>query len=173
MRPLTTSLFAIFLSLPAAADTYWPGPTDVVTPHATGLHLTSADGTSRDGMPFGSSFHSTMHTLVAIFGHDVSVAFPQDCGEGPLVSVTIPGQIGLMFQEDRLAGWNLTDGDALRTLTGLRVGSPGAALSLEGEVTYYESGIGTEFGAGALFGLMSEDGSTVQGIWSGAACIFR
>lgn len=173
MRSVAALLTVLALAQPALADTYWPGPGDIVTPHATGLNLSSADGTSREGMPFGSPFHGTMHTLVSIFGHDVSVAFPQECGEGPLVSVHIPGQINLMYQEDRLAGWMLIDDSALRTTTGLGVGSPRAALAAEGAVDFYESGIGTEFGAGDLFGLISEDGASVQGIWSGATCIFR
>ncbi|WP_341862270.1 hypothetical protein [Gymnodinialimonas sp. 57CJ19] len=175
MRP---SISAFFLALtlinaPAMADVYWPGPGDVVTPHATGLFLNSADGTPREGMPFGSSFHATMHTLVPIYGHDVSVGFPQECGEGPMVSVSIPGQINLMFQDDRLTGWMLIDDSTLRTATGLGVGSPQEALSAEGPVSFFETGIGTEFGAGDLFGLMAEDGRTVAGIWSGATCIFR
>lgn len=173
MRILPALLAATILSSPALADTYWPGPGDIVTPHATGLHLNSADGTSRDGLPFGTPFHTTMHTLVAIFGHEVAVGFPQECGEGPLVSAAFQGQIGLMFQEDRLAGWILIDDDALSTATGLHVGSPRSALVAEGPISYFDSGIGTEFGAGDLFGLMSEAGDAVQGIWSGATCIFR
>lgn len=173
MRAFAPFALIVALAQPAMADTYWPGPGDIVTPDATGLHLSSADGTARDGMPFGSSFHSTMHTLVAIYGHDVSVGFPQECGEGPMVSVSIPGQIDLMFQDDRLAGWMLIDDGALRTPTGLGVGSPRGALAIEGAVSFYETGIGTEFGAGDLFGLLSEGGEAVRAVWSGAACIFR
>lgn len=161
MRSVAALLTFLALACPVLADTYWPGPGDIVTPHASGLHLSSADGTARDGMPFGSSFHATMHTLVAILGHDVSVAFPQECGEGPLVSVHIPGQINLMFQADRLAGWMLIDDSSLRIGSGLGVGSPRAALAAEGAVDYFESGIGTEFGAGDLFGLIADDGESV------------
>lgn len=173
MRIILASLTWSLFSVAAVADTYWPGPGDVVTPYATGLHLSEADGTARDGMPFGTSFHTTMHTLVPIFGHDVTVGFPQECGEGPLVSVHFPDQINLMFQDDRLAGWMLIDDSSLTTVTGLTVGSPASALTQEGTVSFYDSGIGTEFGAGDLFGLMSEDGTSVQGVWSGATCIFR
>ncbi|ABD56279.1 hypothetical protein [Jannaschia sp. CCS1] len=173
MRFLITLLAAATLTAPAQADTHWPGPGDIVTPHATGLHLSSADGTSREGMPFGSPFQAIMHTLVSIFGHEVSVGFPQDCGEGPMVSVDIPGQINLMFQDDRLAGWMLIDESALRTTMGLAVGSARADLAMEGAVNFFETGIGTEFSAGPLFGLLSDDSETVQGIWSGATCIFR
>lgn len=173
MRIILASFVLPLLAVPSVADTYWPGPGDIVTPYATGLHLSDGDGTARDGMPFGSSFHTTMHTLVPIFGHDVSVGFPQECGEGPLVSVHFPNQINLMFQEDRLVGWMLIDDSTLTTSTGLTVGSPVAALAQEGAVSFYDSGIGTEFGAGELFGFMSEDGTRVQGVWSGATCIFR
>lgn len=173
MRILSALTLIAAMASAASADTYWPSPTDVVTAHATGLHVTSADGTARDGLPFGQSFSATMHTLVQIFGHDVSIGFPQECGEGPMVSAGFPGQINLMFQDDRLAGWMLIDDSTVRTTTGLSVGSPRAALAGEGPVSLYESGIGTEFGAGDLFGLLSETGATVQGVWAGATCIFR
>lgn len=168
---LATTL--VTLAAPAWANNHWPRPDDIVTPHATGLHLSRADGTAQTGLPFGSPFQSTMHTLVSIMGHDVSVGFPQECGEGPMVSVHIPGQIDLMFQEDHLAGWMLINDGTLRTTTGLGIGSPREALAAEGSVGFFESGIGTEFAAGDLFGLMSEDGSSVQAVWSGATCIFR
>lgn len=173
MRTLIPLALAISVTSPAIADTYWPNPTDIVTAHSTGLHVRSADGTTRDGLPFGAPFHSTMHTLVQILGYDVSIGFPQECGEGPLVSVGFPGQINLMFQDDRLAGWMLIDDSTLGTATGLNVGSPRAALAAEGPVSFFASGIGTEFEAGDIFGLMSENEGSVQGIWSGATCIFR
>ncbi|GAB5448278.1 hypothetical protein [Gymnodinialimonas sp.] len=173
MRILSTILVLAAMAQAALADTYWPGPDDIVTPHATGLHLTSADGTLREGLPFGTPFHTTMHTLVAIFGHDLTVAFPQECGAGPLVSVHVPGRINLVFQEDQLAGWMMIGDSSLRTGSGLGIGSPRAALATEGAVEFYDGSIGTEFGAGDLFGLLSEDGARVLGIWSGATCIFR
>lgn len=170
--PIAFALIAA-LALPAHADSYRPGTGDIVAPDARGLALTNPDDTARDHMPFGTPFHVTMHTLVSIFGHDVSVGFPQECGEGPLVSVRIPGQIDLMFQNDLLAGWMLINDAALRTPSGLGVGSPRAALTGEGSVDFVDSGIGTEFSAGELFGLMSEDGMTLQAIWLGTTCIFR
>lgn len=173
MRILSALTLIAAMASTASADTHWPTPTDVVTAHSGGLNVTSADGTSRDSLLFGGPFHTAMHTLVQIFGHDVGIGFPQECGEGPLVSVSFPGQINLMFQEDRLAGWMLIGDSTVRTTTGLSVGSPRAALAGEGPVSFYESGIGTEFGAGDLFGLLSETGADVQGVWSGATCIFR
>lgn len=173
MRIIVTLALSLLLGAPALANGHWPRTDDVVTAHATGFHVSRADGTPQDGLPFGSPFHSTMHRLVSILGHDVSVGFPQECGEGPLVSVTIADQIHLMFQEDRLAGWSLVSESGVRTTSGLSINSPRAALNAEGSVEFFETGIGTEFGAGDLFGYISEDGSSVQGVWSGAACIFR
>jgi hypothetical protein len=173
MRALALSVLLCATASPATADQYWPGPDDIVAADASGLTLTSSDGTARAGMPFGSPFHSTMHTLVSVYGHEVTVGFPQECGEGPLVSVTIPGQISLMFNQDRLSGWMLINDATLRTTSGLGVGSPSAALAAEGSVEYFETGIGTEFSAGDLFGLMSEDRATLQAVWLGDSCIFR
>lgn len=170
---VTAALATSTLVSPAAANGHWPGPNDTITAHATGLFHTSPDGASRVGMPFGSPFHSTMHTLVAVFGPDVTVSFPQECGAGPLVIASFPNQIDLIFQDDRLAGWFLIDDATIQTWTGLQVGSARDALETAGLVSFFESGIGTEFSAGDLFGLMDEDGSGVAAIWSGTTCIFR
>lgn len=173
MRLLALVALICTLGLPAMAAGHWPGPGDVVTPRVGGLDHVGADGTARDGIPFGTGFQDTMHLLVAIYGYDVSVGFPQECGAGPLVSAHIPGQIDLLFQDDRFVGWMLIGDDAMQMADGLGVRSPLAALSTLGPVGYFESGIGTEFDAGEIFGLLTEDGSAVQAIWTGTTCIFR
>jgi hypothetical protein len=173
MRILTLTALFCALAAPAQSNGHWPGPGDRVVPHAGGLVHIGADGATRPGMPFGTGFQDTMHVLVAIYGPDVRIGFPQECGEGPMVSAHIPGQIDLMFRDDQLAGWMLIDDGRLQLDPALGVGSPLAALAARGPVTTFESGIGTEFALGDLFGLLSEDGATVQAIWTGATCIFR
>jgi len=185
MRPLATLALipslapslALSLALtsapPAHANGHWPGPGDVVAPVKGGLSHAGADGTARDPIAFGTGFQDTMHILVAIFGHDVTIGFPQECGAGPLVSARIPGQIDLMFQDDRLAGWMLIDDTALRMPDGIGVGSPLSALEATGPVETFETGLGTEFAAGDLYGLLTADGTAIEGIWTGTTCIFR
>ncbi len=157
----------------ASADQYWPAPDDIVTAGATGLTLQSADGTAGLDLPFGTGFQDTMRSLIGIFGHDVNVSFPQECGAGPMVSARLPGAITLMFESDRLAGWFLGEGDAITTATGLRVGVSTATFASLDAVAYFESGLGTEFESAGIYGLLTEDGASVDAIWTGANCIFR
>jgi hypothetical protein len=81
--------FLLFASLLAAgpllADAYRPGPGDTITADATGLHLSAPDGSAGRDLPFGTPFHVVMRTLVEIVGHEVYVAFPGECPDGPLV----------------------------------------------------------------------------------------
>lgn len=165
--------FALTGTQPAMANAHWPGPGDRVVPAKGGLAHIGADGTPRDPIAFGTGFQDTMHILVAIFGHDVTIGFPQECGAGPLVSARIPGQIDLMFQDDRLAGWMLIDDTALRMADGIGVGSSRSDLDATGPVETFETGLGTEFVAGDLYGLLTGDGTAIEGIWTGTTCIFR
>ncbi|MEX3014400.1 hypothetical protein [Gymnodinialimonas hymeniacidonis] len=161
------------LTLPAAADTYWPSESDIVTPTARGLSVASEDGTARAEIPFGTGFQDTMHGLIGIFGWEVDVTFPQECGAGPMVSADWPRDITLMFENDRFAGWFLGTGDLLSTDSGLWHGAPTSNLTTPGGVSFFESGLGTEFDSAGLYGLLTEDGARVEAIWTGVNCIFR
>ncbi len=166
---VAAALFAV-TTLPAAAQSYYPSPDDEVSAESSGLTIASASDGASHPLPFGTGFQDTMHMLVLIFGPEVSVAFPQECGAGPLVSATIPGQINLIFQDDRFAGWMLSNDAGLSTSTGLGVGSPTDAV---GPVAFVDYGMGQEFDAGGIFGLLTEEGRAVEAIWAGTSCIFR
>ncbi len=173
MRPALSLALIVALSGPVAADTYWPSETDIVTPSARGLSVASEDGITRADIPFGTGFQDTIHSLIGIFGWEVDVTFPQECGAGPMVSADWPNDITLMFENDRFAGWFMGPGDLLITETGLWHGAPVSNLTTPGGVEFFESGLGTEFGARDLYGLLSEDGARVEAIWTGLNCIFR
>jgi hypothetical protein len=166
-------LVSLLAAQPLLAEAYWPSTSDTIRADATGLHLTAADGSAGVDLPFGTPFHVAMRTLVAIVGHEVHVAFPGECPEGPLVSVSLPGQIDLNFREDRLEGWFLAAGDAVATTGDLAVGAPRAALETAGTVWRTDSTLGLEFERDGVAGIVSEDGTTVTHLWSGVACIFR
>jgi hypothetical protein len=168
---LTAALFLALLTLPAAAETYRAQPGDGIAATEAGLVLSAADGSGSLELPFGTPFHVAMPPLAVIAGHDLHVAFPEECPAGPVVSVTLPGRLDLVFQEDRLAGWFLGPDDAVATGAGLAIGTPRAAMPA---VEWYDdSTLGEEFTLGAIAGLMSEDGAAVSHLWSGIACIFR
>ncbi|MEJ6389588.1 hypothetical protein [Gymnodinialimonas ulvae] len=168
-------LLALATALPAQANSHWPQPTDTIIPTTEGLLRLNAEGVPHDPMLFGTGFEAVMHTLIPVFGWDApyEISFPSECGAGPMVSVHFPGRIQLMFQDDVLAGWMLIRDAGLVTDTGFAVGSPISALSAEGPVSTFETGLGTEFQAGETYGLLTEDGTRVEGLWTGTTCIFR
>lgn len=170
---LLPAFAALAFALPAQANSHWPTPNDILTATPDGLLHETEDGVPRDPIPFGTGFQDVMHVVVAIHGHEVSVGFPAECGAGPMVSADIPGAITLMFQDDQFVGWMLIGDDLLLTRDGLWVGAPRSNLPAAGEVSTFESGIGTEFQAGNYFGLFSEGGDHIQAVWSGTNCIFR
>jgi hypothetical protein len=146
---------------PLLAQGGTPAPGVTITADAGGLHLGAGKGNAGQALPFGTPFHVAMHILVAAIGHDVHVAFPQDCPEGPLVTVSLPGRIDLNFREDRLEGWFLATGDTVVAAQGLSVGTPRAALDTGATAWRGDSTLGLEFERNGVSGLISGDGATV------------
>ncbi|WP_224815790.1 hypothetical protein [Hasllibacter sp. MH4015] len=173
MRLALIAAIAASLALPAAANEHWPQFGDVITPTSTGLLRTTESGIPRDPLPFGTGFQDVMHTMVGVYGHEVVVGFPQECGAGPMVSATLPQSITLMFQDDRFVGWFMGTGDLLATDTGLWPTAPVSNLTAHGGVEFFDSGLGTEFAFNDTYGLLTEDGARIDAVWAGTNCIFR
>jgi hypothetical protein len=96
----------------------------------------------------------------------------EECGAGPMDHADWDNGLQLLFQEDKLAGWQ-TQTPTLSTDKGLHVGStvtelqaayPGAVIE--------ESTLGWTFASGALMGLLGEDKAAVQRINVGVTCDF-
>ena len=122
-------------------------------------------------IPFGTPFHQAMPPLAAITGHDLNLAFSDECPAGPVVSVTFPDRLDLIFQHDRLVGWYMGPRDTVATGRGVAIGTARADLA---DTEWIEgSTLGDEFALGAISGLMSQDGTTVAYLWAGTACIYR
>ena len=173
IRGTCIAIASVLAAAPLLAEVYSPAPADRITADGTGLHLTDVDGAAGRDLPFGTPFHIVIHTLVGIVGHEVHVAFPVECPEGPLVTVSLPGRIDLNFREDRFDGWFIGPGDSVVTPGGLGVGSLPGALETGGLVWRPESTLGTEFERDGIGGLVSDDGKTVTHLWAGTACLFR
>ena len=152
MRLLLSLTLIIACSVAATAQTYWPSETDIVTPTARGLAITTQTGAPATQIPFGTGFQDSMHQLIGILGWDVDVGFPQECGAGPLVSADWPDAITLMFENDRFAGWFLGAGDRLITDTGLLANAPLSSLTAPGTATLYDSTWGQSSKAPAFTG---------------------
>lgn len=82
------------------------------------------------------------------------------------------GGLQLGFQDGKLAGWSLSGTEpALRTKSGLTIGSPRSALG--GLALDEESTLGPEFDADGVGGLLDENGTKVIALWAGLPCQFR
>lgn len=82
------------------------------------------------------------------------------------------GGLQLAFQDGKLAGWSLSGTvPALRTKSGLTVGSPRRALGAI-EIDE-ESSLGPEFEADGIGGVLDEEGEKIVALWAGYTCQFR
>ena len=100
-----------------------------------------------------------------------------ECGAGALDFAAWPDGLKLYFQRDRFVGWAV-DGrgkGALATAAGIGPGSSRAALGDAYAATFSATTLGTEFAAGALFGLLDGPGAraTISDMWAGVSCNFR
>lgn len=174
MSPILPAILAAtLLAIPAQADSYRPAPSDRVMISQGGLALASPDATARAALPLGSPFHDSLRQLVTVMGPDFTVYLPEECPAGPVVVVSFPDRIDLIYQQDQLAGWMLRPGSDLTTAGGIGLGAPLAALGGLTALDIFESTLGWEFQAGSLSGLLSDREGIVEHLWSGTVCIFR
>ena len=173
MRPILPAVFTLLLAAPALADTYSPTRGDRVMISQGGLTLANPDATATATLPFGAPFHDSLRLLATVMGHDFSVYLPEECPAGPVVVVSFPGQIDLIYQQDQLAGWMLRPGSDLSTPSGIGLGTPLAGLGSFATLEIMESTLGWEFQAGSVSGLLSDREGIVEHLWSGTVCIFR
>lgn len=175
----------------AAAATEDPGedigvPVAVATPVQTSLLLSLApdglrlvDGDSGKTYPidFGTPRQDALDRVMKARGAVVDQGDNDECGAGPLSYANFGGNLSLLFQEGKFAGWSINEGgDAkVTTMDGIGLGSTRKALGSAYQITVEESTIGTEFNAGDLSGLLSGKGddAKITDIWAGVTCIAR
>lgn len=123
------------------------------------------------GLAFGMKQEDAIKAATAAFGPGGKPEHNDECGEGPMDFVSFGG-LSLGFQEGKLAGWSLYEAEpALRTKTGLTVGSPRSALG--GLEIDEDSSLGPEFDSGGVGGTLDEKGEKVEALWAGQPCQFR
>jgi hypothetical protein len=95
-----------------------------------------------------------------------------ECGAGPMDHADWDNGLQLLFQEDKLAGWQTRTPD-IPTDKRIRVGSTLAELQAAYPgVEIEQSTIGWTFVSGELMGLLGEDKTAVQRINVGVTCDF-
>ena len=134
------------------------------------VHMLAADGIE-PGLRFGMKQSEALAAATAAFGPGGKIEHNDECGEGPMDFASFGG-LQLGFQDGKLAGWSLSEGKpALRTKSGLTIGSPRSALGdLEIDA---ESTLGPEFDEKGIGGILDEKGEKVIALWAGYPCQFR
>ncbi|QTC91804.1 hypothetical protein [Brevundimonas goettingensis] len=95
-----------------------------------------------------------------------------ECGAGPMDHADWSNGLQLLFQDEKLAGWQ-TQTPAISTDKGIHVGSTLAELKAAYPTALIEdSTIGWTFASGELMGLLGEDKTAVQRINVGVTCDF-
>ncbi|WP_374127507.1 hypothetical protein [Sphingomonas sp. 28-62-11] len=142
-----------------------------------GLQLVEATSGKTYAIPFGTPEKDTVDRVAKARGDLVDKGGNDECGAGPIAYANFGGNVSLIFQEGKFAGWSVNDGgdSKITTLTGIGLGSTRKALEAAYAVTVEESSIGTEFSAGELSGLLNGKGpdAKVTDIWAGVTCIAR
>ncbi|HWT12759.1 MAG TPA: aspartate-semialdehyde dehydrogenase [Allosphingosinicella sp.] len=154
---------------PGAGNAAAEAPAPVALP-AADAPILAGDGIEPD-IAFGMARADAVAAATAAFGAPTGTQRNDECGEGPMEFVNF-GALSLSFQDGRLAGWSLGEGEpALRTAGGIAVGTPRSALG--GSEVDETSTLGPEFDIGGVGGVLDEEGRRVVALWAGLVCQFR
>lgn len=142
-----------------------------------GLRLVDGDSGKTYPIDFGTPEKDTLDRVVKARGAVVDQGDNDECGAGPLSYANFDGNVALLFQDGKFAGWSLNEGGDTKvtTMTGIGLGSTRKALAAAYETKVEDSTIGTEFLAGGFSGLLDGkgDAAKITDIWAGVTCIAR
>ena len=142
---------------------------------AEGLRLFNKQSGSARPIAFGTPRDDVLAMLA--FRGKPETGTNGECGAGPLEYANWPDGLGLFFQDDKFAGWNLNERSkgAITTASGIGPGSSRTDLEGAYAADISETTLGTEFAAGELFGLLDGEvpAAKITYMWGGVSCNFR
>lgn len=145
---------------------------------AGGLMVVMTDNGSTRLLDFGLPKAQTLEIVTRVVGAPGPETTNAECGAGPMQFVEYPGDLTLLFQDDKFAGWSAGPGSKGKqsTMNGVGVGSTRTQLvaAFTG-VTVEESTLGQEFSAAGLSGILTgaDANATIETLWAGTSCVFR
>lgn len=157
-----------------------PAPEPVGDPRLAvdgeGLRWFLPDTGAARSIPFGQPQAAVLAALERVRG-PAGRGVNQDCGAGPVQYANWPDGLSLVFQEGSFVGWGL-DGraaGAVTTAAGIGPGSTRGALTDAHDATFEQTSLGTEFAAGALYGVLDGPGANarITDMWAGISCAAR
>ena len=142
-----------------------------------GLQLVEASSGKTYPIPFGTPEKDAVDRVQKARGDVVDEGQNDECGAGMVGYANFNGNVSMLFQDGKFAGWSINEGGDTKvtTMAGVGLGSTRQALDKAYTVTVEESSIGTEFAAGDLSGLLSGKGpdARITDLWAGVTCIAR
>ncbi len=143
-----------------------------------GVMLVDAASGSTRSIPFGTADSTAVQAVAVAFGEPEERTFNEDCGMGRMEFVIFDGEgLLLAIQGGNFVGWAVRppEGAALRTMSGIGVGSTRAELEDVYAANIAPSTLGIEFMAGGLQGVLenNERKAKIVAFWAGASCVAR
>ncbi|HET6567500.1 MAG TPA: hypothetical protein VFG50_06010, partial [Rhodothermales bacterium] len=120
-----------------------------------------------------------VEVLAALLGAPSDRGRNAECGAGPLAYARWGDGLMVSFSDGAFAGWMVDGREAgaehYTTMAGIGISSTRAEIDQVYVIDVEQTSLGTEFGAGDLYGLLSgpAPGDTVTNLWAGTTCIFR
>lgn len=132
---------------------------------------------SARALPFGAPKDDVLASLEGVRG-PANKGTNEDCGAGPVQYASWPDGLSIVFQKGRFVGWGLDRraSGALATANGIGPGTSRRELAgSSGSLNVRQSSLGTEFVAGAVFGVLdgSEPQAVITDMWAGVSCVAR
>lgn len=190
LMPALAALAALLLACggaadaPPAADAAVTGDPGTAAPQVKvalagdGVMLVDATSGSTRHIPFGTPDSTAVQAVAAVFGEPEERTVNEDCGMGRMEFVIFDGEgLLLAMQGGNFLGWAVRppEGVALRTMSGIGVGSTREALEDAYAASIAPSTLGIEFMAGGLQGVLetNERKARIVAFWAGASCVAR
>ena len=176
-RPVETAPAAVQTTpAPAAPDNETASKdSPALAIEAEGLRLFNKQSGSARAIAFGTARGDVL-SMLAFLGKP-ETGTNGERGAGALDYANWPGGLGLYFQNDKFAGWNLNERSkgAVTTASGVGIGSSRTVLEAAYAAYISETTLGTEFAAAELFGLLDGKGKAakITNMWGGVSCNFR
>ena len=138
------------------------------------------DGAAQAELRFGAPRSAALAMVTPIWGAPASTGNVADCGGSGAAVQADFGAVVLVFQSDRLVGWeqrNASETPWIGTPGGASVGMrrPQLADALGGPPRIERSSLGTEFSRDGISGLLASDrpDAQVDRLWAGNNCAMR
>jgi hypothetical protein len=138
-----------------------------------GLRWLQPGGTG-EAIPFGTRQAAVLASLERLRGR-AEQGTNEDCPTGPVQYASWPDGLSLVFQQDLFVGWTLSEGasGAVETARGIGPGDTRAQLDAAHAPEVRQGTLGTEFGAGDIYGVLDGPSASarITDMSAGMTCI--